>query len=249
MTTVTALHQAPGHTTRKVKNNVATVLVTLAFGLALIPLVWLLWTVISKGIHAMTRNGWFTQSQRGITFRDPGGGAWHAILGTLEQVFLCSLISVPIVADGRHLPRRVRPWTARQGDDVHGRHPQRCAVDRRRAVHLRRVHHDVPRAARRLAGLTCPGVADDPGDRAHHRGDAQARPERVARGVLRAGRAEVEDDPAHRRADRADRHHHRHRARDRPRRRRDRAAADPGRLHPEHQRQPASTASRDRCPA
>ena len=96
MTTVTALHQAPGHTMRKVKNNVATVLVTLAFGLALIPLVWLLWTVVSKGIHAMTRNGWFTQSQRGITFRDPGGGAWHAILGTLEQVFLCSLISVPI---------------------------------------------------------------------------------------------------------------------------------------------------------
>ena len=96
MTTVTALHQAPGHTMRKVKNNVATVLVTLAFGLALIPLVWLLWTVVSKGIHAMTRNGWFTESQRGITFRDPGGGAWHAILGTLEQVFLCSLISVPI---------------------------------------------------------------------------------------------------------------------------------------------------------
>ena len=96
MTTVTALHQAPGHTMRKVKNNVATVLVTLAFGLALIPLVWLLWTVVSKGIHAMTRDGWFTESQRGITFRDPGGGAWHAILGTLEQVFLCSLISVPI---------------------------------------------------------------------------------------------------------------------------------------------------------
>ena len=33
-------------------------------------------------------------------------------------------------------------------------------------------------------------------------------------------------------------HHHRHRARHRPRGRRDRAAADPGRLHPGHQRQP-----------
>lgn len=96
MTTWTALHDVPGHTMRKVKDNVATVLVTLAFGVALIPLVWLLWTVLSKGIHAMTRNGWFTQSQRGITFRDAGGGAWHAILGTLEQVALCSLISVPI---------------------------------------------------------------------------------------------------------------------------------------------------------
>ena len=28
---------------------------------ALIPLVWLLWTVISKGLHAITRNGWLTR--------------------------------------------------------------------------------------------------------------------------------------------------------------------------------------------
>jgi phosphate transport system permease protein len=96
MTTMTALSVAPGHRMRRVKNNLATVLVTAAFGIALIPLVWLLWTVISKGIHAMTRSGWFTDSQRGITFRDSGGGAYHAILGTLEQVLLCSLISVPI---------------------------------------------------------------------------------------------------------------------------------------------------------
>jgi phosphate transport system permease protein len=96
MTTMSALSVAPGHTMRKVKNNLATVLVTSAFGIALIPLVWLLWTVISKGVHALTRNGWFTDSQRGITFRDSGGGAYHAILGTVEQVALCSLISVPI---------------------------------------------------------------------------------------------------------------------------------------------------------
>ena len=35
---------------RKVKNNIATGLVTLAFGLALIPLVWLLWTVLRAEI-------------------------------------------------------------------------------------------------------------------------------------------------------------------------------------------------------
>ena len=96
MTTMSALSVAPGHAMRKVKNNTATVLVTLAFGVALIPLVWLLWTVISKGARALTRNGWFTDSQRGITYRDSGGGAYHAILGTVEQVALCSLISVPI---------------------------------------------------------------------------------------------------------------------------------------------------------
>jgi phosphate transport system permease protein len=91
-----ALGATPGGGRRKFKNNLATVLVTASFCIALIPLVWLLWTVISKGLHAITRNGWFTQSQRGITYRDPGGGAWHAILGTFLQVALCSIISIPI---------------------------------------------------------------------------------------------------------------------------------------------------------
>ena len=86
MTTITALSVAPGHRMRKVKNNLATVLVTLAFGLALIPLVWLLWTVISKGLHAITRTGWFTQPVGTRTYTDPGGGAVHAIIGTFEQV-------------------------------------------------------------------------------------------------------------------------------------------------------------------
>jgi phosphate transport system permease protein len=94
--TVTSLSASPGHGMRKIKNNVATVLVTLAFGIALVPLVWLLWTVISKGWHAITRDGWFTQDTGTRTFRDPGGGAVHAIIGTFEQILLCSLISVPI---------------------------------------------------------------------------------------------------------------------------------------------------------
>ncbi|MDT4943675.1 MAG: phosphate transport system permease protein, partial [Pseudonocardiales bacterium] len=77
-------------------NHLATVLITASFLVALVPLVWLLWTVISKGFHAMTRTGWFTHSQRNLTFTDPGGGAYHAIIGTAEQVGLCALISVPI---------------------------------------------------------------------------------------------------------------------------------------------------------
>ncbi len=96
MSAIASLSATPGHGLRRVKNNVATVLVTLAFGVALIPLVWLLWTVISKGWHALTRSGWFTSDVGTRTFRDPGGGALHAIVGTAEQVALCSLISVPI---------------------------------------------------------------------------------------------------------------------------------------------------------
>jgi phosphate transport system permease protein len=37
-----------------------------------------------------------THSMRNIGARDVGGGAYHAIIGTLEQVLLASLISVPI---------------------------------------------------------------------------------------------------------------------------------------------------------
>ena len=82
--------------TRRVKNQLATALVWLSFGIALVPLIWLLWTVVAKGLWAITRNGWFSGSQRGITYRMPGGGAWHAVVGTLEQVALCTVISVPI---------------------------------------------------------------------------------------------------------------------------------------------------------
>ena len=75
MTTATpASSLAAISTVRRVKDRTATTLIWLSFGLALIPLIWLLWTVVAKGLHAVTRNGWFTESQRGITYRVPGGG-------------------------------------------------------------------------------------------------------------------------------------------------------------------------------
>jgi phosphate transport system permease protein len=81
---------------RKIKNNLATVLVSLAFAVALIPLIWLLWTVISKGYHAILSTGWWTSDQAGISKEVEGGGASAAIIGTAEQVALCTVISVPI---------------------------------------------------------------------------------------------------------------------------------------------------------
>jgi phosphate transport system permease protein len=81
---------------RQIKNSIATVVVTLCFLVALIPLVWLLWTVIGKGYHDLFTTSWWTGTQRGKTEADPGGGALHAIVGTLEQVALCTIISVPI---------------------------------------------------------------------------------------------------------------------------------------------------------
>jgi phosphate transport system permease protein len=81
---------------RTVKNHLATVLVTLSFGIALIPLVWVLWTVASSGFSTVVHAHWWTGTMRNVTYTDPGGGAYPAIIGTLEQVGLCTLISVPI---------------------------------------------------------------------------------------------------------------------------------------------------------
>jgi phosphate transport system permease protein len=67
-----------------------------AFVVALIPLVWILWTVVSKGYHLLLQPQWWSNSQKGITARHAGGGAIHAIQGTLIQGLTTAVISVPI---------------------------------------------------------------------------------------------------------------------------------------------------------
>jgi phosphate transport system permease protein len=82
--------------TRKVKNVTAAVLVTLSFAIALVPLVWLLWTVIGNGISSLLHASWWTGTQRGVSPTIPGGGVLNAIVGTVELVALTTVISVPI---------------------------------------------------------------------------------------------------------------------------------------------------------
>lgn len=83
-------------TRRKITNNAATVLVTLSVGIAIIPLVWVLFTVIVKGFGVVTSSTWWSNSQSGMTAFTAGGGAYHAIVGTLLQGLVCALISIPI---------------------------------------------------------------------------------------------------------------------------------------------------------
>jgi phosphate transport system permease protein len=92
-TPATLLAPDPG---RRFRNALATVLVWACFLVAVVPLVWILWTVISKGIGLLTEPTWWTNSQRGITARRVGGGAYHAIVGTLLMAFVTAVISVPI---------------------------------------------------------------------------------------------------------------------------------------------------------
>ncbi|MBN9111956.1 MAG: phosphate ABC transporter permease PstA [Pseudonocardia sp.] len=81
---------------RKARNTVATVLMTLAFLIALVPLVWVIWTVVSQGIAAIASSSWWSQSLNGLLARQAGGGAYHAIVGTLLQGLVCAIIATPI---------------------------------------------------------------------------------------------------------------------------------------------------------
>lgn len=81
---------------RAVKNTAATIFSSLAAVVAVIPLVWILFSVISKGIDLVLSSTWWNQSQRGITPRREGGGAYHAIVGTVEIAVICAAIAVPL---------------------------------------------------------------------------------------------------------------------------------------------------------
>ena len=84
------------HRVRAVKDVVAKVVMWFAFALAMIPLVWILTTVVAKGVHMLGSATWWTGNQRNINSDDFGGGARHAIEGTLEMVGMTTLIAVPI---------------------------------------------------------------------------------------------------------------------------------------------------------
>lgn len=81
---------------RRIVDRTATVLVTLSVLLAMIPLTWVLYSTVSKGISVVATSTWWWHSQAGMTAFAAGGGAYHAIAGTLLQGLVCALISIPI---------------------------------------------------------------------------------------------------------------------------------------------------------
>jgi phosphate transport system permease protein len=81
---------------RTVKNALSYGYVFLAAALALIPLIWVLYSVVSKGWRLVLSSSWWLESQRGITPRREGGGAYHAIVGTVEIAVICAVIAVPL---------------------------------------------------------------------------------------------------------------------------------------------------------
>jgi phosphate transport system permease protein len=82
--------------TRKAKDWAATILVGLAFVVAVIPLVWLLGTVITAGYRALVSVQWWTHSLKGVLPEEFTGGVYHAIVGSLLQTVVCAVIAVPV---------------------------------------------------------------------------------------------------------------------------------------------------------
>jgi phosphate transport system permease protein len=81
---------------RKAKNALATVLVWGSFLIAVIPLVWVLYTVIANGIKRLPYTNWWTQDLSTVLSDEVGGGVLHAIIGTLLQGLVCAIIAVPL---------------------------------------------------------------------------------------------------------------------------------------------------------
>jgi len=81
---------------RRGRNVLAGVLVTMAFGIALVPLLWLMYTVISKGLKAVLSSTWWTHSLQGVQPEQFGGGVYHAIYGTVMQVAIAAIIAIPL---------------------------------------------------------------------------------------------------------------------------------------------------------
>lgn len=78
---------------RKAVDRLATVTVTYAFLAALAPLVSLLWTVITKGQNRLDYE-FLTLTMRNIV--GEGGGALHAMWGTLIITGVAALMAVPV---------------------------------------------------------------------------------------------------------------------------------------------------------
>lgn len=80
---------------RAIANRAATTAAYLAFALAMVPLVAVIGYTVQRGMKRFSWN-FLTHSMAGVGPLDAGGGVYHAIIGTLQQVLLASVISVPL---------------------------------------------------------------------------------------------------------------------------------------------------------
>ncbi len=80
---------------RHARDRLVTSLIYTSFVITVIPLVSVLILTIKNGM-ARFDSSFFSSSLRNIAATNAGGGAYHALVGTIEQVLIASLFAVPI---------------------------------------------------------------------------------------------------------------------------------------------------------
>ena len=99
---------------RKFKDKIAKIVFTACFIIAVIPLVALLYKVISSGLPAVLNLNWWTNSFNLVAPSSMAGGVGHAIYGSLVQALVAAVISIPLgVAAGIMLVEYPESWLAR----------------------------------------------------------------------------------------------------------------------------------------
>jgi phosphate transport system permease protein len=80
---------------RQATDRLAAIAVWACFLVAVVPLASLLWETVSRGLPGVD---WYflTHSMNGVLSWQDGGGIYHALLGTVQQVALATLIALPI---------------------------------------------------------------------------------------------------------------------------------------------------------
>ncbi|MDH6133838.1 phosphate transport system permease protein [Kitasatospora sp. MAA4] len=80
---------------RQARDQLATSLVWVAFILAVVPLVSLIVYTIQQGASVVNID-FLTHSMKGVYSSGPGGGLYHALLGTIQQVGLATAMAAPV---------------------------------------------------------------------------------------------------------------------------------------------------------
>lgn len=80
---------------RRLRNRLAAVTTASMLLVAVVPLFALIAFTASRGLHRL-RPAFLTHSMAGIPPLSPGGGIYHAMIGTLEQVLMATVLAVPL---------------------------------------------------------------------------------------------------------------------------------------------------------
>jgi phosphate transport system permease protein len=104
----------PISASRKIRNRLASVLFGTSFLIAMVPLVWLLYTVLERGFRAVVSSTWWNKSLAGVLPEQVAGGVYHAIYGTIIQAAIAAVLAVPLgIMAAVYLVEYGRGWFAR----------------------------------------------------------------------------------------------------------------------------------------